>query len=55
MAGEVGDGQRALIDLRDIDLGVLAELPATVLYGALREILSDDEDDRYCGFQSALP
>lgn len=51
-----GDDQgRVLIDLSDVDLGALAELPATVVNAAIREILGDTEPDRFCGFQSSLP
>jgi FXSXX-COOH protein len=55
MVDEVADRGSALIDLSGLDLGALAELPETVLVGALREILSDAGKDLYCGFESALP
>jgi FXSXX-COOH protein len=55
MADEAGDQGSGIIDLSGIDLATLAELPDTVLAGALREILSEPGGDRYCGFESALP
>jgi FXSXX-COOH protein len=52
---EVADRSSALIDLSGLDLEALADLPETVLVGALREILRDAGKDRYCGFESVLP
>ena len=55
MVDEVADRGSALIDLGGFDLEALAELPETVLVGALREILSDAGMDHYNSFTSALP
>jgi FXSXX-COOH protein len=55
MVDEAADRGSALIDLSGLDLEALAELPETVLVGALREILGDAGADRYSSFQSALP
>jgi FXSXX-COOH protein len=57
MEDDLSDREPGLIDLTDVDLARLAELPDTVLAGSLRRILTEAEEpaDRYTGFQSALP
>ncbi|MEU5694673.1 FxSxx-COOH cyclophane-containing RiPP peptide [Actinosynnema sp. NPDC020468] len=45
-----------LLDVTDIDLTRLAELPETALRAALHRILTDHDDlpDQYAAFESAL-